>query len=269
MPLIPLHDLHDPRLEPYRNVRERDLAGRQNLFIAEGRVVLSSLVAHRRFGLHSVLVSQRRVPHLASLFEQLPEELPIYVLPHDTMETLVGFPIHRGLLAAGQRPGPVSAAQILASLPPGPATVLVLESLTNHDNTGACFRNAAAFGAKAVLINDRCCDPLYRKSLRVSAGHALALPFNLGGESTLSLMQALHDADFTTVAMTLAPGAQALRGMQRPAERIAICLGTEGKGLSPEATDSATLRVKMEMAPGVDSLNVATAGAVALFALQS
>lgn len=266
--LLHLEDPQDERLADYRAIKERDLAGRRHTFIIEGRVVLEAHLRHGLHALRSVLVSDKRLPALADLLAQLPPETPIYVIPHERMVEVVGFNIHRGLLAAGARPAPSAAAQILAQLPPGPATVLVLESLTNTDNVGACFRNAAAFGASAVLLDDRCCDPLYRKALRVSAGHALGLPFNSPGEPMDKLLDALEEAGFTTAALTLSPRSQPLLGQQRAAARLALLLGTEGHGLSPLAHQRAHLHLSIPMAQRVDSLNVATAGAVALFATR-
>jgi tRNA G18 (ribose-2'-O)-methylase SpoU len=146
--------------------------------------------------------------------------------------------------------------------------VLVLESLTNTDNVGACFRNAAAFGASAVLLDQRCCDPLYRKALRVSAGHALGLPFNSPGDPMDRLLDDLEAAGFTTAALTLSERSQPLLGHQRAAPRLALLLGTEGHGLTELAHRRAHHHLSIPMTPGVDSLNVATAGAVALFATR-
>lgn len=265
---IEIADLDDPRLAPYRMVRERDLAGRQGLFIAEGKVVLDALLRHGRYPLLSVLVAGPRRTGLTGLLSRVPGEVPIYVVPQQAMERLTGFPIHRGLLAAGQRLPLPSAAGLLAALPPGPATVLVLEGLTNHDNTGACFRNAAAFGVQALLLDPTCCDPLYRKSIRVSAGQALALPYSQGDPLAV-MLAALRDHGFSLVALTLAPSAKKLTpGFPRPAPRLALILGSEGPGLSAAACAAADVQLTIPMAPGVDSLNVATAAAVALFALQ-
>jgi tRNA G18 (ribose-2'-O)-methylase SpoU len=184
------------------------------------------------------------------------------------MMAMLGFDLHRGLLAAADRPAPLRADALLDALPDGPATVLLLEGLTNTDNVGACFRNAAALGAHALLLDDHCCDPLYRKAIRVSAGHALGLPFNNPGEPIDALLDALEGRNFTTAALTLSDRALPLERASRPAPRLALLLGTEGPGLTPRAHQRAHLHLRIPMAPGVDSLNVATAAAVALFALR-
>ncbi|MEO1272586.1 MAG: RNA methyltransferase, partial [Myxococcota bacterium] len=180
----------------------------------------------------------------------------------------VGFPIHRGLLALGARPPEaLSVEALLAGLASEePATVLVVEGLTNTDNMGACFRNAAALGAQAMLLDSTCCDPLYRRAIRVSAGCALTVPF--GRAPSVELLQALKRHGFYTVALALDPDALLLESCHRPAPRLAILLGSEGSGLRPKTVEGADCCMTIPMASGIDSLNVATAGAVALFALR-
>ncbi|MBH24858.1 MAG: RNA methyltransferase [Myxococcales bacterium] len=266
MPLVPLDDILDPRLDPYREVRDKDLAGRERAFVIEGRVVLQTVLRRGRYPLRSVLVSRRKLDGLTSLLDEIPRSVPIYTLPHEHMVEVVGFPIHRGLLAIGERPEEPGADMILSALSPGPATVLVLEGLTNTDNVGACFRNAAAFGVQAVLLDATCCDPLYRRAMRVSAGCAAAVPF--GREPSQALLEALKRHGFFSIALALTEGAAPLAARARPAERVALWLGSEGPGLRPETIAGADARRVIPMASGIDSLNVATAGAVALFALQ-
>ncbi len=179
--VIRVADLDDPRLDDYRNVRDRDLRRERDLFLAEGDVVVRVLAERGRYPIRSVLLSERRLAPLADVVERLPAGTPVFVAPQDLLEEVVGFRLHRGVLAAGGRtpvPGPEA---LLASLPAGPCRVVALEGLTNTDNVGAVFRNAAAFGAAAVLLDDRCCDPLYRKAVRVGAGAPLVIPFSRGG----------------------------------------------------------------------------------------
>ena len=269
MGLIEVGDAADPRLEVYRMVRDRDMAGRRGAFMIEGRVVLEALLRRGRYPLRSVLVSEKRLGGLESLLASLPEEVPVYVLDHEAMVGLVGFNIHRGLMAEGERRPEPSAAQVLGGLSGGGRRVLVLEGLTNADNVGASFRNAAAFGADAVLLDETCCDPLYRKSIRVSAGCVLGVPFSRR-EPIQALYGALRAASFTIAALGLGERSVSLgRGLDLggAGQRLAIVLGTEGHGLSPQAVAGADLHLRIPMAEGVDSLNVAVAGAVALFAL--
>ncbi|MBS0362408.1 MAG: RNA methyltransferase, partial [Proteobacteria bacterium] len=174
-----IDDPDDPRLADYRQVRERDLVGRDGRFIAEGVVVLEKLVRAGRHPLRSVLVAEQRLGALGERLGELPADLPVYAAGQAVMDAVAGFHIHRGVLAAGTRMEP-SVDDLLASLPPR-ALVVGFSSIANHDNMGGLFRNAAAFGADAVLLDDDCCDPLYRKAIRVSVGAALTLPFARAG----------------------------------------------------------------------------------------
>ncbi|MDE2487061.1 MAG: RNA methyltransferase, partial [Alphaproteobacteria bacterium] len=175
MNLIRIEDAGDPRLADYLQVRERDLVGRQGRFIAEGAVVLEKLVATGRHPVRSVLVAESRLAGLAPRIPGLSPEAPVYVAAQAVMDAVVGFPIHRGVLAVGERAEPAAEA-LLADLP-ARALVVGLFGIANHDNMGGLFRNAAAFGADAVLIDAACCDPFYRKAIRVSVGAALAVRF--------------------------------------------------------------------------------------------
>lgn len=261
--LIPIADPDDVRLEPYRAVRERDLVGRQGLFIAEGEVVLRMLLARSRHAPVSLLLADKRVAKLAPLIEGLAPDVPVYVAPQAVMDAVVGFPIHRGVLAAARRAEPLDPAGLLAGLP-SPVLVLALVGVANHDNMGGLFRNAAAFGAGAVLLDAGCCDPLYRKAIRVSVGAALTTPFArlAPGEDLVGLLQS---QGFEPLA--LSPRAEtALADLARPA-RAAVIVGPEGPGL-PDDLLGRCRRVGIPMATGVDSLNVAVAAALALHHLR-
>ena len=260
--LIPVDDPRDPRLEPYRAVRERDLIGRQGRFIAEGEVVLRVLLARSRFRVESVLVSEKRAAAGGVLAEVLPR-VPVYVVPQAAMSEVAGFAIHRGLLAVGRREPMACAAELLRNAGPV-ATVLGLVGLANHDNVGGVFRNAAAFGVDAVLLDETSCDPLYRKAIRVSVGAALITPFSRGGTAD-DLVGGLADAGFEVVALSPA-GAEPLASYRR-ALRTALLLGAEGPGLPP-ALLALTRTVRIPMADGFDSLNVATASGIALHHLM-
>ena len=157
-------------------MRERDLVGRQGLFVAEGEVVLRVLSRSRLCAPVSLLVAEKRLTALADVIDALPDGTPVYAAGQGAMDAIVGFPIHRGLLGLGRRLTDLSASQLLGALP-AEALVLVLSGIANHDNMGGIFRNAAAFGADAVILDSGCCDPLYRKAIRVSVGAALITPF--------------------------------------------------------------------------------------------
>ena len=263
MPAItPIDDPADPRIAVYAQVRERDLVGRMGGFIAEGEVVLRVLLGPAsRFRPASLLIADKRVERLAPMLAALPDTVPVYAAGQAVMDAVVGFPIHRGLLAHGLRPPDAETETLLAGLPPR-AVVMVLFGIANHDNLGGLFRNAAAFGADAVLLDEACCDPLYRKAIRVSVGAALTVPFaRLGGEDPLGLLERHR---FTVVALS-PRGADTLAGIER-ADRTAVLLGAEGPGL-PEALLARARTVAIPMAPGWDSLNVAATSAIILHAL--
>lgn len=259
--LTPVTDADDPRLEAYRDVRERDLVGRAGLFVAEGRVVLEKLVRAGRHPLRSVLIAERKLPGLRDLLEQFPAELPAYVAPQAVMDRIAGFPMHRGLLAVGERRA-VPPGELLAGLPPT-ALVVGLSAIANHDNVGGIFRNAAAFGADAVLLDAACCDPLYRKAIRVSVGAALTTPF-ARLERDQDLVQVLTAAGFEVVALSPA-GAVELAELSLGG-RVAALFGAEGPGLAPELM-ARTRTVRIDMAEGFDSLNVATTSGLVLYQL--
>ena len=259
--LIPVDDPRDPRLEPYRAVRERDLIGRQGRFIAEGEVVLRVLLARSRFEIESVLVSEKRAA-AGGVLAEVPPPVPVYVVPQAAMSEVAGFAIHRGLLAVGRREPIACAAELLRNAGPV-ATVLGLVGLANHDNVGGVFRNAAAFG-RAVLLDETSCDPLYRKAIRVSVGAALITPFSRGGTAG-DLVGALEEAGFEVVALSPA-GAEPLASYRR-APRTALLLGAEGPGLPP-ALLALTRTVRIPMTAGFNSLNVATASGIALHHLM-
>jgi tRNA G18 (ribose-2'-O)-methylase SpoU len=255
---IPITDPADPRVAPYTQVRERDLVGRRGEFIAEGEVVLRVLLSGgARCQASSLLVAQSRLARLEPLIEGL--DVPVYAANQTVMDALVGFHIHRGLLAHGFRPTDPGAEALLANLPPR-ALVLALFGVSNHDNIGGIFRNAAAFGADAVLLDGACCDPLYRKAIRVSVGATLKVPFArlAPDEDALAL---LERTGFEAVA--LSPGAAEPLATVRRADRVAILLGAEGPGLPSDVLARAR-PVGIAMAPGWDSLNVAAASAVVL-----
>src|SRR5690349_1634165 len=146
-------------------------------FIVEGKVTLAHLVESSRFEVESVFLAENRIVPLTDTLAKLDPAIPVYMAPQEVMDRITGFHIHRGVLALAKRNVEQDIGALLADLPSGPLTLLALVELANHDNVGACFRNAAALGAKAVVMDAGTCDPLYRKAIRVSAGTALSLPF--------------------------------------------------------------------------------------------
>ena len=254
-----IDDPQDPRIAAYRDIRERDLVGRDGCFIAEGEVVLKVLLAGRRHETVSLLISEKRVAGLTPLLEPIPDAVPIYVAGQAVLDRIAGFHLHRGILALGRSAPMPAAAQLLGTLVPR-ALVVVLLAIANHDNVGGIFRNAAAFGADAVLLDGACCDPLYRKAIRVSVGTSLVVPYArlAPREDAIDLLTGLG---FETLALSPA-GATPLAGLARTA-RTAVLLGAEGPGL-PAGMLSRARTVRIPMAEGVDSLNVATASGIVL-----
>jgi len=264
MQTIPITDPADPRIDAYGAIRERDLVGRDGRFVAEGKVVLDMLLAAPLCRVDSLLIAEQRIASLAGLLAQVPADVPVYAAAQPVIDAIAGFPLHRGILAIGRRAEAPSAAELLARLPPR-ADILLLSAIANHDNMGGIFRNAAAFGAGAILLDADCCDPLYRKAIRVSVGAALLVPFAKipRGEDPLAL---LEQHGFAPLALSPA-GAATLSDLV-PAPRNAVLLGAEGPGLAPGLI-ARTAGVRIAMAPGFDSLNVATTSGIVLHHLAT
>lgn len=256
--ILGIGDPDDPRIEIYRDIRERDLIRRHGHFIAEGKTVLQVLVAQNRFPVHSVLVLENRLAGIADLLAGLPEQVPVYCATQTVMDAIAGFHMHRGILAAARIPD--GGADLPMPLPPQWSTVLLLSAISNHDNMGAIFRNAAAFGADAVILDPQCCDPLYRKAVRVSVGGVLRVPF-FRAPSMDAAVTALDRDKFAIAA--LSPAGRTNISIWQPAPRQALVLGSEGHGLADDWLQRLET-LSITMAPGFDSLNVATAGAIAL-----
>lgn len=257
--IITVDDIADPRIEPYRDIRERDLVGRAGCFVAEGRVVIEKLVGSANYRLDSVLIAAHRLESMAEVLAKLGEATPVFAASQAVVDAIAGFALHRGLLAIGRRENPPTAEQLLAGLP-ARADILMLSGIANHDNMGGIFRNAAAFGAKAVILDASCCDPLYRKAIRVSVGATLLVPFARVPRGT-DLLGLLERHGFATIALS-PRGGDELRNMA-VAERNAVLLGAEGPGLDADILDRART-VRLSMAGDFDSLNVATTSGIVL-----
>ncbi len=257
--LIVIDDPTDPRVAVYREVRERDLAGREGLFIAEGETVLRTLIHASPHAPQSLLIDAKRVAALQPLIDALDDDTPVYVANQAVLDAVTGFHIHRGILAVGKRADAPTPDALLASAPKR-ATVLVLSGISNHDNMGGVFRNAAAFGAHAVLLDADCCDPLYRKAIRVSVGAALVTPWARFARDA-DIIGSLERHGFTPLALTPSAG-QRLIDLDPP-KRTAVLLGTEGEGLAPQILARAQT-IGIPMASGMDSLNVAVTSALVL-----
>lgn len=262
--IIPITDLADPRIAAYRDIRDRDLVGRDGLFVAEGKVVLTMLLASPSHRPLSLLIAEHRLDALADLLALVPADVPIFAASQAVLDGIAGFPMHRGILAIGRRLASPDADELLGRLPER-TVVIVLSAIANHDNMGGIFRNAAAFGAGAILLDADCCDPLYRKAIRVSVGAALVVPFaRLPRE--VDPIDLLTRHGFAAIALTPS-GGERLADL-RPGARTAVLLGAEGPGLDPELI-ARSRGVRIAMAPGFDSLNVATTSGIVLYHLAS
>jgi tRNA G18 (ribose-2'-O)-methylase SpoU len=266
MHIVPVSDPADDRLRDYMSLTDvvlrRVSEPAAGLYLAESaKVIARALEAGHEP--RSVLLQQKWLDELAPLLA--PFDVPVYLAEPEVLEKVTGFVMHRGALASMQRPPLPAVSDLLR----GAHRVVVLEDIVDHTNVGAIFRAVAGLGADAVLITPRCADPYYRRSVRVSMGTVLQIPWTRIEDWPVGAHQ-LHDAGFVIAALALDDGAVDLAEFARhPPEQVALLLGTEGDGLSRPALAAADTVVTIPMSRGVDSLNVAAASAVALWALRS
>ena len=258
-------DPDDDRLADFRDLttadRRPDRPGGRGLVLAEGAVVVRRLLASP-YPVRAVLGVRRKLDELAADLAGV--DVPAYEVTAELMARVVGFHLNRGVLASADRAAPVDVERLVA----GARTLAVLEGINDHENLGSLFRNAAALGIDGVLLGDRCADPLYRRSVRVSMGHVLNLPFGPLRRWPDDLDR-LRRNGFRLVALTPRAGSTPLPRARLAGARIALLLGAEGPGLSARALAAADDLVGIPMARGVDSLNVATAAAIAFYAIGS
>jgi tRNA G18 (ribose-2'-O)-methylase SpoU len=267
---IVVDDPDDPRVADFvrltdpdlRRMREQSGGEEGGFFIAEGALVVRQLLASS-YRVRSLLLTPLRYEALGPALSDL--DAPVYVAGQDVVDAVSGFPLHRGALASADRKPMVPIASLVEAS--GAGVVVVTEGVNDHENLGALFRNAAAFGAGAVVLDPTSCDPLYRRSVRVSMGHVLHVPFTRATSWPGALAE-LQAFGFEVLALTPAADAVDVRRLPPPGgRRRALLVGAEGPGLSDAAVAAADVRVRIPMATGVDSLNVATAAAVALYEL--
>jgi tRNA G18 (ribose-2'-O)-methylase SpoU len=255
----PISDPSDERLGDYAALTDARLRKRYEhqlgVLIAEGPNVVRELL-RSSYPTRSLLVSTDHAERLAEETAHL--DVPLYVVEREVLYEVVRFRLHQGVLACGGRLPPPAMDDVLRDA----RTIAVLERLNDHENLGTLFRSARGLGIDAVLLAPGCADPLYRRSVRVSMGHVLHVPFTGVGALEHTLPD-LHERGFATVAMTPRADAVDLVAWTRPADRVAILLGAEGPGLSEAAIAGASHAVRITMHGGVDSLNVAAAGAIA------
>jgi tRNA G18 (ribose-2'-O)-methylase SpoU len=261
--VIDVADATDARLDDFRDLnsvdRRPDLPSGKGLVIAEGVLVVQRMLASR-FRPRALLGTDRRLAELAADLDDV--DAPYYRVNADVMADVVGFHLNRGVLASASRPPELTVAQVLD----GARTVAVLEGVNDHENLGSIFRNAAGLGVDAVVFGTGCADPLYRRAVRVSMGHALLVPYAWAAAWPQDL-ELLRDNGFQLLAMTPDPAARSLAEAMTDVadERVAVLVGAEGPGLTEQAMRASDMRVRVPMARGTDSLNVATAAALAFY----
>lgn len=277
--ILRIDDLADPRLDAYTRLTERELRSvlepEKGIFIAESAKVIERALDA---GLTPVsfLMGERWLDQLAPLLATIGEDVPVFVAPMELMEQLTGFTVTRGALAAFRRPPLVEPTTFLEGLCKAagerPVRVCVLEGIVDHTNVGAIFRSAAALNVDGILVSPTCCDPLYRRAVRVSMGTVFQVPWTRIGKTARTWpadgLEVLHRSGFTCAAMALTDDS---RSLDDPAlldiDRLAIFMGTEGAGLTARTVSGCDVAVRIPMAHGVDSLNVAAASAVAFWQL--
>ena len=267
MPLIVIDDLSDPRLVDYAHLTDVALkkarGTEHGLYIAESALVLERALRSGHVP-RSVLALGNTADEALAVLGAYVADVPVFVGPGEMLADLTGYILHRGLIAAMNRPELPDADTLLA----GARRIVILENVSDPTNVGAIFRSAGAIGADAILVTPRCSDPFYRRAIRVSMGTALQVPWTRVGDWT-ETRALLNRHGFHVAALALTQGAVSLRdfdGTQH--ERLALLLGAEGEGLTPEALAASDTVVQIPMKHGIDSLNVAAASAVAMWALS-
>ena len=258
----------DPRVAGYRGLRDGELARARGLFVAEGRIVVRRILEDGRYRVQSVLVNDAARRDLESTFANMAADVTIFVSHAKELAEIAGFDMHRGCVALVERPAEMPVDDLIASV----RLLVVLEAVANADNVGGVFRNAAAFGAGGVLLSPGCCDPLYRKAIRTSMGAVLGVPFaRAAGADWPEVLTRVRAAGFTIAALTPREPSETLEifaARPRP-DRVALIVGTEGAGLTAAVEAAADNRVRIPIAGGVDSLNLAVATGIALHAIRS
>jgi tRNA G18 (ribose-2'-O)-methylase SpoU len=260
--IIRIESKDDGRLSEFRNVPDPHLLRHRGLFVAEGRLVVTRLLASR-LETRALLVTEAALASLQSLLAD--RTFAVYVVPQAVMDGVTGFHFHRGCLAVGVRPPARDWREVIRSA----RLLAILERVGNVDNVGSIFRSGAAFGVDGVLLQADCADPLYRKAIRTSMAASLTMPYATAPWP--DALCELGECGWATVAMTPAADAPVLRDVAadlagRP---VAIVLGHEGEGLTADAMAACTHRARIAMTDGVDSINVATAAAIAMYEMGS
>ena len=251
MDLIRIESPADPRVAAYRDIRERDLVGRDGMFIAEGKFILETLFTRSRFAPVSAFILEDRLDGLGEVLGRAPDGFPVHVTSRSVMDAIAGFPVHRGVLALGR-------ADATSGLPSIARGIGVLVNIANPDNVGAIFRNAAGLGLDGLVLDQRTCSPLYRKAIRVSMGASLVLPFEIAPDIE-DWIERKRQSGFRAYALT--PSAPHALEEVHLGERSLFLFGEEAHGLDAGIMDLCE-QISIPMAHGTDSLNVAASSAI-------
>lgn len=265
MPVIQIQGATDSRVDAYRDIPDPHLVRARGLFVAEGRLVVQRLLEDQRYIVHSLLLSEGSFRALESSLATLAAETPVFVCAASDFPAITGFNLHRGCLASAERPAETATCEILR----GATTLVILEGVTDADNVGSVFRNAAAFSADGVLLDPASCDPFYRKAIRTSMGAVLRVPSARIARWPEGLAE-VQACGFTLMALTPREPSVPLDrfgAVERP-HRLALLVGTEGAGLSEAAERIADVRVRIPISRATDSLNLAVATGIALARLS-
>ncbi len=267
MRVIPIEATDDPRVAGFRDVPDPVRIRDQGVFVAEGRFVVRRILADSSYHLQALLVTETAFRALEDMLLAVADPPSVYVASRALLREIGGFDFHQGCIGLVERPTPADAASVIRKIK-SPCPVVALEQIGNPDNVGGIFRNAAAFGAAAVLLSPGCSDPLYRKAIRTSIGTTLSVPFAVVDEWPRGLCL-IRERGYHVVALTPDPSAIPLRRYARPREMAGTVLvvGNEGDGLTEDVLAQAHARVQIPVRPPVDSLNVSTASGIALHAL--
>jgi tRNA G18 (ribose-2'-O)-methylase SpoU len=253
-------------IDDYRGLSDGALMRQRGLFVAEGRLVVRRALEDPRYRIHSVLLNEASHRELADALARLATDVPVYVRSAEALLAITGHDFHRGCLALVHRP----AESTIESIVNGPVPVVMLEEVTDADNVGGVFRNAAAFGVGGVILSSGCCDPFYRKAVRTSMATVLQVPFARATDWAHAIRW-LRAHDFVIASLTPHHSAEPIdefAGRVR-GRKLAVVIGSEGGGLSDRTIGQTDARVRIPMTAGVDSLNLSVAAAIALFALRS
>jgi tRNA G18 (ribose-2'-O)-methylase SpoU len=256
---IHIDALDDPRVADYRHTADAEYLKARSLFVAEGRMVVTRLLALSQWKTHSILVTKAAADSLGATLDRT--GAPVYLADQSLMNAIAGFHIHRGCLALAARHPEHTLDRAVADRA---QRALILEGVSNPDNVGGLFRSAEAFGVDLVVLGPGCGDPLYRKAIRTSMASTLAVPFVQAGEwpGAIGMLRASR---FQVIALTPSDRALLLADMTPAGPKVAVLVGAEGAGLSDPAMQASDMRARIPMSGALDSLNVTTAASIALY----